>query len=210
MLNQSSRYFIPDPSTWPITGSVALLCMASGAASWFNGWAPGKLLVLAGAAILAYMIVGWFHTVSHESEAGKYNRQVDLSFRWGMGWFIFSEVMCFAAFFGALFYMRVVSVPELGDLEHKLIWPEFKAAWPATGPGKADPFTPMEAWGIPAINTALLLTSGVTVTLSHCALLAHTRLKLIAWIFATIGLGVTFLGFQAFEYSHAYSELNLK
>jgi len=105
MLNQSSRYYIPDPSTWPITGSIALLCMASGAASWFNGWSPGKFVVLAGFAILAYMIVGWFHTVSHESEGGKYNSQVDLSFRWGMGWFIFSEVMFFAAFFGALFYI---------------------------------------------------------------------------------------------------------
>ena len=91
MINQSARYFVPDPSTWPITGSVALLCLASGAASWFNGWSPGKFVVLAGFAILAYMIVGWFHTVSHESETGKYNKQVDLSFRWGMSWFIFSS-----------------------------------------------------------------------------------------------------------------------
>ena len=191
MLNQSARYFIPDPSTWPITGSIALLCMASGAASWFNGWAPGKFIVFAGLAILAYMLVGWFHTVSHESEGGKYNKQVDVSFRWGMSWFIFSEVMFFAAFFGALFYMRVLSVPWLGDLEHKLLWPDFKADWPATGPGIKDAFTPMGAWGIPAINTMLLLTSGVTVTLAHWALLRNDRLKLIAWMFATIGLGVT-------------------
>ena len=139
MLNQSARYFIPDPSTWPITGSIALLCMASGAASWFNGWAPGKFIVFAGLAILAYMLVGWFHTVAHESESGKYNKQVDVSFRWGMSWFIFSEVMFFAAFFGALFYMRVLSVPWLGDLEHKLIWPDFNAGWPATGPGHQGP-----------------------------------------------------------------------
>jgi cytochrome c oxidase subunit 3 len=159
MLSSSARYFIPEPSTWPITGSIALLCLASGAASWFNGWAPGKFVVLAGFFILGYMLVGWFHTVSTESESGKYNKQVDVSFRWGMSWFIFSEVMFFGAFFGALFYMRVLSVPWLGDLEHKLIWPEFQATWPVTGPGIKDPFTPMGAWGIPAINTLLLLSS---------------------------------------------------
>ena len=210
MLNQSARYFIPDPSTWPITGSIALLCMASGAASWFNGWSPGKYVVLAGLVILGYMLVGWFHTVAHESEVGKYNKQVDVSFRLGMSWFIFSEVMFFAAFFGALFYMRVLSVPWLGDLEHKLLWPDFKADWPATGPGIKDPFTPMGAWGIPAINTMLLLSSGVTVTLAHWALLRNDRLKLIAWMFATIGLGVLFLAFQVYEYAHAYADLNLK
>ena len=154
MLSQSARYYIPEPSTWPIFGSGALLLMASGAASWFNDWAPGKFVLLAGLAILAYMIVGWFHTVSHESESGKYNKQVDLSFRWGMGWFIFSEVMFFAAFFGALYYMRVIAIPELGDIQHKqLVWPDFNSAWPASGPGIADPFTPMGAWGIPAFNT---------------------------------------------------------
>jgi cytochrome c oxidase subunit III len=210
MLNQSARYYIPEPSTWPIFGSFALLLMASGAASWFNGWGPGKFVVFAGLAVLVYMIVGWFHTVSHESEGGKYNHQVDLSFRWGMGWFIFSEVMFFAAFFGALFYMRVISVPELGDLEHKLIWPGFNAGWPATGPGAHDPFTPMGAWGIPAINTALLLTSGVTLTIAHHALIANHRSKTLFWMWITVLLGATFLCVQGYEYSHAYSELNLK
>jgi cytochrome c oxidase subunit 3 len=210
MLSQSARYFVPDPSYWPITGSIALLCMATGAASWFNGWAPGKFVVFAGLAILIYMIVGWFHTVAHESETGRYNKQVDVSFRWGMSWFIFSEVMFFGAFFGALFYMRVISVPELGDFEHKLIWPEFNPAWPAAGPGIKDPFTPMAAWGIPALNTLILLSSGVTVTLAHWALIRNERAKLIFWLAATVALGIAFLGFQVYEYGHAYSELNLK
>src|SRR5215813_1416578 len=192
MINQTARYFIPDPSTWPITGSIALLCLASGAASWFNGWAPGKFVVLAGFAILAYMIVGWFHTVAHESETGKYNKQVDVSFRWGMSWFIFSEVMFFAAFFGALFYMRVLSVPWLGDLEHKLIWPAFNAGWPVSGPGMKEEFTPMAAWGIPAINTLLLLSSGVTVTLAHWALKENKRGQLILFMIFTIALGSLF------------------
>ena len=210
MLNPSARYFIPDPSTWPITGSIALLCMATGAASWFNGWSPGKFLVLAGAFILGYMIVGWFTTVAHESEGGKYNKQVDLSFRWGMSWFIFSEVMFFAAFFGALFYMRVIAVPELGDFEHKLIWPEFTGAWPAAGPGFKELFTPMAAWGLPAVNTLLLLSSGVTVTWAHWGLIKNNRQQLTWGLVFTIALGLGFLACQAVEYGHAYSELNLK
>jgi cytochrome c oxidase subunit 3 len=216
MLSQSAKYYIPNPSYYPVIGSTALFCMALGAALWFNGTGDGgadggKWLVLAGAGILTYMIVGWFTTVAHESEGGKYNKQVDLSFRWGMSWFIFSEVMFFAAFFGALFYMRVLSVPWLGDLDNKLLWPNFTAAWPVSGPGmEDDPFTPMAAWGLPAINTAILLTSGITVTIAHWGLVKNNRSQLIWGLVATVALGVTFLGLQMYEYGHAYSELNLK
>jgi cytochrome c oxidase subunit 3 len=211
MLSSSARYFIPDPSRWPIFGSVALLCMASGAASWFNGVSWGKFVVLAGALILFYMMAGWFSAVAHESEGSRYNKQVDTSFRWGMSWFIFSEVMFFGAFFGALFYMRVISVPDLGGLEsQQLIWPGFKGGWPVSGPGIRDQFTPMEAWGIPALNTLLLLSSGVTVTWAHWGLLKNDRMQLIWGLVMTIALGASFLGFQIYEYGHAYSELNLK
>ena len=211
MLSQSTRYFIPEPSSWPIFGSAALLSMALGAASWFNGWAPGKYAVLVGLLILFYMMAGWFTTVAHESEGGRYNRQVDSSFRWGMSWFIFSEVMFFGAFFGALFYMRVISVPDLGGIEsQQLIWPGFKAGWPVSGPGIKEQFSPMGAWGIPALNTLILLTSGVTVTWAHWGLLKNNRLQLIWGLVMTIALGATFLGFQIYEYAHAYSELNLK
>jgi cytochrome c oxidase subunit 3 len=96
-------YFVPQPSHWPITGSCALLLMAFGAAFWFNAYAAGPWLVLAGFCVLVAMMVGWFGTVVGESQQHLYNRRVDLSFRWGMSWFIFSEVMFFAAFFGALF-----------------------------------------------------------------------------------------------------------
>ena len=121
MMNQSARYFVPDPSRWPIFGSVALLSMASGAALWMNGASWGKFVLIFGLCVLFYMMFGWFGDVAHESEGGSYNKQVDTSFRWAMSWFIFSEVMFFAAFFGALFYMRVLSVPWLGDLDSKLI-----------------------------------------------------------------------------------------
>ena len=210
MMSQSARYFVPDPSKWPIFGSIALLCMAFGAAAWMNDGTWGKYLLIAGVSILIYMLFGWFGVVAHESEGGSYNKQVDTAFRWGMSWFIFSEVMFFAAFFGALFYMRVLSVPWLGDLEHKLIWPDFSPQWPTAGPGVAEMFTPMGAWGIPALNTFLLLSSGITVTRAHWGLLKNNRSQLILGLILTVALGMTFLGFQAYEYSHAYSELNLK
>jgi cytochrome c oxidase subunit III len=210
MMNQSARYFVPDPSRWPIFGSLALLCMAFGAALWMNEATWGKFVLIFGVCVLFYMMFGWFGTVAHESEGGSYNKQVDTSFRWGMSWFIFSEVMFFAAFFGALFYMRVLSVPWLGDIDHKLIWPDFVPQWPTAGPGIAEKFTPMAAWGIPAINTLILLTSGVTVTIAHWGLVKNNRSQLILGLIATIALGVLFLSLQAYEYHEAYSDLNLK
>jgi len=210
-LGTTAKYFVPQPSSWPVVGSIGLFSMATGAALWFNGAGGGKWVVLVGFLVLVYMMFGWFGHVIGESEGGSYNRQVDGSFRWGMSWFIFSEVMFFAAFFGALFYARNMSVPWLGDLEQKLLWPDFQAQWPTAGPGLADDhFTPIGAWGLPAINTALLLTSGVTVTWAHHALKANHRNQLILGLFLTIALGLTFLCVQAYEYYHAYHELNLK
>jgi cytochrome c oxidase subunit 3 len=209
-LAKTDHYYVPQPSGWPVVGSIALFLLATGATIWFNGATWGAYVSGAGFLVLVYMMVGWFGKVIHESEGGSYNKQVDVSFRWGMSWFIFSEVMFFAAFFGALFYARSLAVPWLGDLEHKLLWPDFSAQWPSAGPAFAEPFTPMGAWGIPALNTLLLLSSGVTVTWAHWALKMNNRSQLILGLIATIALGATFLGFQAYEYIHAYSELNLK
>ena len=211
MSANSNRYYIPQPSHWPIVGSAALLCMALGATMLVNHMTtPGVSVLLAGLAILIYMLFGWFGTVARESESGKFNTQVDLSFRWGMSWFIFSEVMFFGAFFGALFYTRILSVPWLGDMDHKLLWPDFVAKWPSAGPGIKSAFTPMEAWGIPAINTLLLLTSGATVTWAHWGLKKGNRAQLNFGLLLTIILGISFLSLQGYEYLHAYSHLNLK
>jgi cytochrome c oxidase subunit 3 len=203
-------YFIPQPSHWPILGSCALLLMGFGAASWFNSYAAGPWLVLTGFAMLVAMMFGWFGSVIGESEHLLYNTKVDLSFRWAMSWFIFSEVMFFAAFFGALFYARNLSVPELGSLGQKLLWPDYSSGWPTNGPYFKDAFTPMKAIGIPLINTIILVTSGGTLTVAHHALKAGHRAQLKLWLAVTILLGFTFLSLQAFEYTHAYSELNLK
>ena len=118
---------------------------------------------------------------------------------------------------GALYWARLSSVPNLGSLANAVLWPDFKAVWPSVQPGftaspadTVEAFTTMGPWPIPTINTALLLSSGVTLTIAHHALIANRRAKAIAWMWVTVILGATFLGFQAYEYHHAYTELNLK
>lgn len=218
MSGNKDSYYLPSPSYWPIVGSLALLVMASGFILMLNKSGAGGITLLAGVGILLFMMYGWFGEVIRESETGMYNKQVDKSFRIGMSWFIFSEVMFFAAFFGALYYARVLSVPWLGSGDTMTqLWPQFVASWPSatpgieqvSGPGDMPKFTPMGAWGIPAINTLLLLTSGATLTWAHWGLIKNNRSQLIWGLVLTIALAIAFIGFQAQEYHHAYTELGL-
>lgn len=209
--SQRQHYYVPQPMPWPIIGSASLFLMALGAVFVFNGTAAGWISIVAGLVSLVYMMFRWFGDVIRESEAGKYGGWEDVSFRWGMSFFIFSEVMFFAAFFGALFWTRVMSVPDLATLEHgELLWPGFTAHWPSAGPAFTEAFSTMSAWGLPAINTFLLLSSGVTITVAHWALKENKRGLLSMFMFFTIALGVIFLFVQAYEYGHAYADLNLK
>ena len=204
-------YFVPAPSKWPILGGIAMAMFGSGLALWFNGLALGRFLFAGFVLLLAYVLIGWFTQAARESESGLYSDRVDTSFRWSMSWFIFSEVMFFSAFFGALFYARAIAMPWLGDLDHRsILWPDFQAVWPNTGPGDVvEPFETIGPWPIPTINTLLLLSSGVTLTIAHHALKEDRRGSLIFWLATTVLLGIVFLGFQAFEYIHAYRDLNL-
>jgi cytochrome c oxidase subunit 3 len=207
-------YYLPAPSSWPLKGSIALICIVVGAANWMHAVAVGPYFVLAGFLMLFYTIYGWFGMVIKENRAGLLNNhQVDRSFRWGMCWFIFSEVMFFGAFFGALFYVRLFVIPVLGGLgshiaSHVVLWPGFKATWPLLqNPGQTQyigPQSVMDTWGIPAINTFLLLTSGVTITIAHWSLLKNRRFLMLISQLATILLGMGFLVMQAHEYSEAY------
>ncbi|HEX2201276.1 MAG TPA: cytochrome c oxidase subunit 3 [Gammaproteobacteria bacterium] len=219
MSESHSDYYLPEPSRWPLIGSVGLFFLFGGLALALNGVGIGSLIMVVGFAGVLIMVFGWFSTVIQESESGRYNSQVDKSFRWGMGWFIFSEVMFFAAFFGALFYARMYSVPWLGGegakvSTHTLLWPAFEALWPLLKLPDPKGFTeaaePMGASGLPAINTLLLLSSGATVTWAHWGLRENNRRQLILGLILTIALGLLFLVFQGIEYSHAYSELNLR
>ena len=204
-------YFVPNPSKWPVLAGLSLLVTMAGASAWVNGVSWGKPVNLVGILSLIAVLYYWFGDAIAESEGGLYNARIDTSYRWSMSWFIFSEVMFFAGFFGALFYARSISMPWLADLDHKVLWPDFAANWGTGGPaGVVDAFQTMGPFPVPTINTALLLTSGVTLTISHHALREGNRSKTAIWLFATILLGAIFMGFQAYEYMHAYSELNLK
>ena len=209
-------YFVPTPSRYPVQVAFGLLLVIYGAGQWVNGAAWAKWVLLVGVVIWLGVLFQWFSTAIGESEGGLYSDRIDVSFRWSMAWFIFSEVMFFGAFFGALYWARVHALPMLGNLDHQVLWPDFKAVWPSSGGGTAspagtvEPFTTMGPWPLPTINTALLLTSGVTLTIAHHALLANKRATTIFWMWVTVALGLTFLFVQGYEYHHAYSELNLK
>lgn len=200
-------YFVPGPSKWPLLAGTSLLLTMLGASAWVNDVAWGSYLNFAGIFLTLVVLYNWFGDAIAESEGGLYSDRIDVSFRWSMSWFIFSEVMFFAAFFGALFYARSITLPWLSDLDHKVLWPDFSAQWGNTGPaGTIEPFPKMGPFPIPTINTALLLTSGVTLTIAHHALIAGQRAKTALWLFATILLGAIFIGCQAYEYIEAYHE----
>ena len=208
MTETREHYYVPEPSRYPIMVSGGIFLLALGFILKINSIAIGQWSMLAGFLLILYVLFGWFGTVIGESEGGRYHKWEDHSFRWGMIWFIASEVMFFAAFFGALFYVREVSVPSL--LETQSLWPWYTGTWPISGAGPGGKaFTPMGAWGIPAINTMILLTSGATVTWAHWGLLKNNRTQLIAGLFMTVVLGISFIALQAYEYHHAYTELGL-
>jgi cytochrome c oxidase subunit 3 len=208
-------YYVPHGTKWPIIGSIGLTLLLVGFAAMLNGSESGGTTMILGVLVVIGMMVLWFGQVIRESEGGIYNAQVDVSFRWGMGFFIFSEVMFFAAFFGALYYARIYSVPwvggeDAGAVTNAVLWADYEAAWPTNGPSNiGGEFETMSAWGLPAINTLILLTSGVTVTWAHHGLLKNNRAQLIWGLIATVALGLLFVGVQAYEYAHAYSDLNL-
>jgi cytochrome c oxidase subunit 3 len=210
-----NSYYVPQGTRWPIIGSLGMITMLSSAAFWMNESQIAPWTFTLGAAILIYMVVGWFGEVIRESEDGKFNSQVDTSFRMGMLWFIFSEVMFFACFFGALFYARVLSVPWLGGegtgaYTNEMLWQGYQSVWPTAGPAQLGGyFQTIPAFGIPFMNTLILLTSGITVTMAHHAIKKDERTALVVWLFATVILGFIFVWFQIGEYKEAYQELGL-
>jgi hypothetical protein len=181
-------YYIPSKSYWPFVAAVVMFTTMFGAAHLLN--APpgdsgfGKTVLIVGVIGVLGMFFGWFRSVINESLAGNYNHQVDTSFRMGMMWFIFSEVMFFGAFFGALFYIRMFSIPWLGGeghgvLTHEFLWSDYAASWGSNagnGPQHiGGAFRTVAAWGLPLLNTLILLSSSVTITIAHHALRAGPR-----------------------------------
>ena len=219
---EAPRYYVPHSSRWPIIGSSALAVLAFGAVHFIQQSTDkveteasfGAPIFYIGLALIAYMFFGWFRTVISESVGGMNSKLLDRSFRMGMAWFIVSEIMFFAAFFGALFYARLITVPWLAgagtNLEtHVLLWPDFADTWPLFMTPGGTTTEAMEAWGLPFINTCILVTSSVTVTFAHWALKKNQRLPRAMWLGLTVALGISFLTLQVVEYMEAYNELGL-
>ncbi|TLX57705.1 cytochrome c oxidase subunit 3 [Stutzerimonas nosocomialis] len=223
MTSTHQNYYVPAQSKWPIVATVALLTTVYGLGSWLNDLKAGRdessgpMIFFIGALLIAYMMYGWFGSVIRESRAGLYSPQMDRSFRWGMSWFIFSELMLFMALFGTLFYIRYWTGPWLGGEGEKgisnMLWPNFEYTWPLLENPDPKlypaPSGVIGAWGLPLINTVLLVTSSFTLTWAHHALKKGHRKHLKIGLAATILLGVIFLILQAEEYVHAYTELGL-
>ena len=215
---QSQSYYVPAQSPWPIIGAVAMFFIAVGAGLTVMQLGSedlsGVIVLGLGVLILLYMLFGWFKHVIQESDKGLYSAQMDRSFKQGMSWFIFSEVMFFFAFFGALLYARVFSVPWLGgasnnQMTNEVLWPNFEAMWPLLTTPAGDVTQSMPWYGLPLINTVILLTSSVTLHFAHKAMESNKRQPLTIFLFVTVVLGFIFLALQAQEYVHAYEALNL-
>ncbi|MBX8513647.1 cytochrome c oxidase subunit 3 [Pseudomonas cichorii] len=223
MATSHEHYYVPAQSKWPIIATLALLVTMFGLGTWFNDLKAGRpesngpLIFFVGGLLVAYMIAGWFGAVIKEARAGMYSAQMDRSFRWGMVWFIFSEVMFFMAFFGVLFYVRVWTGPWLGGEGangiSNMLWPNFQFQWPLLeNPDPKlfpSPKGVIDPWHLPLINTILLVSSSVTITFAHHALKKARRGALKGWLAVTVLLGCSFLVLQAEEYVHAYQELGL-
>jgi len=215
-MSTNDAYYIPNKAVWPVIGTVGLVTTLAGFANYLNGNSAGSTFMVLGLIIFIVMLAGWFTLQSTESEAGMYNHGVGISYRMGMMWFIFSEIMFFAVFFGALWYTRNLSTDWLAGIgdgpgrSTAMLWPDFEAAWPTNGPGNVGgEFEEMGAFGLPFLNTLLLLSSGVTCTWAHHGLLAKNRDQLIKGLIATVTLGFLFVSFQAIEYYEAYHEMGL-
>ncbi|EKD71420.1 MAG: hypothetical protein ACD_46C00185G0004 [uncultured bacterium] len=221
-------YFVAEPSYWPIVGSIGVFSTVLGLVQVLHKGVIGPYLMAFGIAVILLTMFGWFSAVIKESLSGLHSEQMDRSYRWGMLWFIVSEIFLFGIFFGALFYTRLFSLTELGDTvgslaqslllskgaaTHSVLWPKFQATWPLlVNPNPTlfpGPTGVVSTWGIPALNTLILLSSAVTVTWAHWGLKKGNQRTLIIGLILTIILGFTFEGFQINEYMKAYEELNL-
>ena len=211
-----------EPSALPICASLAILIIALGIVNWLHAAWFGPYLFFSGLIAMIGIAGVWFYAAICDdiglSEADY--AQSDLNYRWSMGWFIFSELWFFIAFFGVLFYVRAISLPRLSgagsgeSMTHYLLWPSFTNHWPLLNtpdPSRyLGPDAAMQAWGIPVVNTLILLTSGLTITLAHWGIVRGKNRQALFWQLLTVVLGSVFLAFQVYEYYEAYQHLDMR
>jgi cytochrome c oxidase subunit 3 len=180
---QGHPYHLVNPSPWPLLAALGAFGITFGAVHWWQG--GGKEILYGGFAFVIVMAFMWWRDVVREAQVTKdHTTEVRHGLRVGMGLFISSEVMFFVAFFWAYFHNRFMISPV-------------PTQWPPAN------IQPMDAWGIPFINTCILLTSGLTVTWAHHALKHGKRAQLVLGLLVTVLLGATFLGLQVHEYGEA-------
>jgi len=237
--NGYESYYVPEQSAFPILASIGLFLTVFGAGTWFNQISaeesgPGVYILLVGLIMFLIVLFNWFKQAISENMAGMNSAQLKRSYVWGMGWFIFSEVMFFAAFFGALYYVRSFAGPWLGGEGDKgefmsILWEGYKYAWPVletpdqvvngakavfVGAGEGNSMYPADAhkgiamW-LPLWNTIILLTSSVTVHMAHVGLKNDNRKAFIGWLALTVALAIIFLFVQYYEYYEAYAHMGL-
>ena len=215
-----SSYYVPEQSKLPIITATGMGILAFGAASWvIEGGSPTIFLI--GLLIMVLVMYKWWSIVIDENMRGLANDQLKKSYVLGMLWFIFSEVMFFAAFFGALFYVRFWVVDWIGEADDvvggrgpsSMIWPDYVPEWPLLNNPNPEQFPApagvIGAWGLPLVNTLLLVASSFTVTLAHHAINDGERKKIVGWLMVTIALGLAFLVCQGVEYYEAYTHYGL-
>nr|YP_009343962.1 cytochrome c oxidase subunit III [Echinothrix diadema]YP_010533945.1 cytochrome c oxidase subunit III [Diadema antillarum]APT41364.1 cytochrome c oxidase subunit III [Echinothrix diadema]UXX49932.1 cytochrome c oxidase subunit III [Diadema antillarum] len=177
-------YHLVDQSPWPLTGAISGLMMTSGLVLWFHTQSTSLLFI--GFILLITTMVNWWRDVVREATfQGSHTAIVENGLRYGMILFITSEVCFFFAFFWAFFHSSLAPSVEIG------------VTWPPTGISPLNPFL------VPLLNTAVLLSSGVTITWAHHSILAGNRTESIQALFLTILLGVYFTALQAWEYLDA-------
>ena len=223
------KYYVPDQSKFPIFAAVSLFLLVMGAASTINNLgnpnSNAVYILYLGFAIFGINLFFWFKTVIAEHIAGLNSAQLQQSFVFGMAWFIFSEVMFFGAFFGALFYVRNFSVPWLGGEGEKglanMLWEGFEASWPVMSTPDAgsafvlaDKNMSWPGWNhalewLPMWNTIVLLSSSVTVHFAHLALQKNDKKVFNQWLAVTVTLALTFVALQIAEYYEAYAHYGL-
>ena len=206
-------YHLVDPSPWPVLASLSAFVMAVGAIAWMKTTSGGVFgvkgpwLFAAGSAAIIAVAYMWWRDVVREAHKGDHTPVVQLHLRYGMILFIASEVMFFVAwfwaYFDASFYPAGVEALQnskqiVGQVDRNAltggVWP------PKPGEGFKSTFDP---WGLPLVNTLILLLSGVTVTWAHHALLKNDRRGLVLGLICTVLLGGLFTCLQAYEYGHA-------
>src|SRR3990172_10266174 len=204
-------YHLVNPSPWPIVGSIGAFALAIGALLYFmskKSGDPQLWYVIPGIFLVILTMFGWWRDVIKEAHEGYETPVVQLHLRYGMILFIASEVMFFVAWFwayfdAALFPAAVYWLDEggkevIGMVDRNALT---GGPWP---PKPSDAFRgTFDPWGLPLVNTLILLTSGTTVTWAHHALLENNRKGLVWGLVLTIVLGILFTTCQAYEYVHA-------